>query len=255
MAGLSDLPDCFAPAFDDDTVDDLFEFTAGTAVLRIDDDNAASFSSSKTVLEPLPPAVEDVLGDRGVLLERVNPPTDAKSPTASAERPFVELHYDATVVGGDVFDSTRDQNYPLIVQLDLPPSGNSTVVRAWEAALQNVRAGESVVVTAASRYAYGAEGLETSVPPNSDIRYDIDVLDVRKTRKHVAVVDRTEEDGKTMSRLEEVRLEREIAAQRRLDEQELKDAEKAKKAEKTAAIKAKLDAKRAGGGKKKGKKK
>lgn len=255
MAGIPDLPARGTSAIDDDAVDDMFEFTAGTEALRLDDDEAGPCSQQNGKdLDPLPPGVEDVLGDRGVLLERVKPPKDASSPLASAERPFVELHYDAAVVGGETFDGTRDQNYPLIVQLDLPPSGNSTVVRAWEAALQKVRAGETVVVSAASRYAYGADGLENSVPANTDVRYNIDVLDVRATRKFVAVVDRSEEDGKTMSRLEEIRLEREIAAQRRHDEQELKDAENAKRAAKAAAIKEKMDAKRAGGGgKKKGK--
>lgn len=245
-------------ASDDDADDGMFEFATGLAALRIDadEDEAAAGSSAAAEQEPLAEGVEDVLGDRGVLLERVKPALDSSSPMASAERPYIELHYDAAVVGGEGFDSTRDQNYAQIVQLDLPPSGSSTVVRAWEAALQCVRAGETVVVTAAARYAYGKEGLAGSVPPGAGVRYKIDVLDVRATRKKVVVVDRTEEHASTMSRLEEIRVEREIAAQRRADEQELKDAESAKRAAKAAAVLAKMEAKKAGGGKgKKGGKK
>lgn len=229
----------------------MFEFATGLAALRIDADeeDGGGAAAAAAELEPLGEGVEDVLGDRGVLLERVKPARDAASPLASAERPYIELHYDAAVVGGEGFESTRDQNYAQIVQLDLPPSGASTVVRAWEAALQLVRAGETVVVTAAARYAYGREGVAGSVPAGAAVRYTIDVLDVRGTRRKVVVVDRTEEHASTMSRLEEIREEREIAAQRRADEQELKDAEKAKRAAKAAAVLAKMEAKKAGGGK------
>lgn len=249
---MEDLPEVRSgggAASDDDAEDGMFEFATGLAALRIDADEDEGGAGSAAEPEPLADGVEDVLGDRGVLLERVKPARDGTSPLASAERPFIELHYDAAVVGGDAFDSSRDQNYAQIVQLDLPPSGHSTVVRAWEAALQRVRAGESVVVTAAPRYAYGKDGLAGSVPPAAAVRYTIDVLDVRDTRKKPVVVDRSEEHASTMSRLEEIRLEREIASQRRADEQELKDADKAKRAAKAAAVLAKMEAKKAGGGK------
>jgi hypothetical protein len=93
------------------------------------------------------------------------------------------------------------------------------------------------------------------VPPDSDIRYEMDIIDVRETRRRMITVDRSEGD---MSRLDAVRHERDIAAQRRLDEQQLKDAEKARRAERAAAMKEKMDAKlagRAGGGKGKGRNK
>ncbi len=73
----------------------------------------------------------------------------------------------------------------------------------------------------------------------------MEILDVRATRKRVVTVDRSAED---MSRLDAIRYEREVAAQRRLDEQMIKDAEKKAKAEKAAAIKEKLAAKKQGGG-------
>lgn len=253
-SAMEDLPEpAVAAAVATADMNEMFEFTES---LRIEDDESGNSLITEKELSPLPEGVEDVLGDRGVLMRRSKPPTDLNSVLPCEQFPFVELHMSA-FVGDDQFDSTRDQNYPLIVQLDIPPSGNSTVIRAWEAALPTVRAGESFILTAAPRYAYGSDGsADIGVPANSEVRYEIDILDVRASRKKPAVVvDRSEED---MSRLDQIRVEREIAAQRRQDEQELKEKEKQAKAEKAAALKAKMDAKRAGGsgkggGKKKGK--
>lgn len=227
----------------------MFEFTTGVAALRLDDDEAAGATS----LPPLESGAEDILGDRGVVIKRRSPPANRSSPLASGKNRFVELHYDA-FVGSDKFDSTKDQNYAAIVELDLPPSGASNIVRAWEAALQKVRAGEVFTLYAQARYAYGTEGDASGVvKPGSDIRYEIEVIDIRSSKKVVIVEGRTTE-GDERERLDAIRIEREIASQRRADEKVLKDAENAKKAEKAAALKAKMDAKRAGAGNK-GKKK
>jgi hypothetical protein len=219
-------------------VEDLFEFTD---TLRLsDDENETTLDQ----LPPLPPGVKDVLGDRGVLLEVRRPPTSDSSAFPSERHPYVELEYEGWVIGEteDIrFDSTRDNGYSLTVQLDLPVSGKSSLIRAWEAALQHVRVGEVVVLTASTRYGYGADGMPPVVPPNSDLRFEIEILDVRSTPKRViAPVDDTQDD---LSRLDEIRRDREIAQQRRADEQELKVAEKNAKAEKAAAIQAKLAAK------------
>lgn len=250
MENSLDLSELDGPskAFDDEDVDDMFEFT-DTLRLSDEEGNGAGPSEENEKLPPLPDDTEDVFGDRGVLIKRVKPPADPQSPYPSKSRRYVELHYEGFVVEtGKKFDTTRDQNYPLIALLDIPPSGNSTLIRAWEVALQKVRAGETMVLTAASRYAYGAEGVAPDIPPHSDLRFEIEVLDVRSTHKRVVVVDHSKED---LSRLEEVRREREIAQQRRLEEQQIKDAEKKAKAEKAEAIKQKLAAKQTGGGKKK----
>lgn len=250
MADGFDLSELSGPrtAYDDEDVDGILEFTD---TLKVSDDESATAEASwnSNKFPPLAADTEDVFGDRGVLIKRVKPPTNRDSELPSKSHPYVELHYEGFVADTDKkFDSTRDQNYPLIALLDIPPSGNSTLIRAWEAALPRVRAGEIIVLTAASRYAYGDDGVPPDIPPRSDLRFEIEVLDVRATHKKVEIIDHSKED---MSRLEEIRREREIAQQRRLDEQQIKDAEKQAKAEKAAAIKEKLAAKLQGGGKKK----
>lgn len=269
MDGLDDLPapgarpssGAGASGFDDDDDDGLFEFT-NTLKLPAEDGNGdGDGDGDGEDLPPLEDGVEDLLGDRGVLLRRLPSPASASGTgasdkerlCASESNPYVEVHYEGYVCSTDKkFDSTRDQNYPLIALLDLPPSGNSTLIRGWEVAFPHIRQGEHVELTVASRYAYGESGVEPDIPPNSDLRFEIEVLDVRATQKRVQVVDNSKDD---MSRLEEVRREREIAQQRRMDEEKLKQDRNEGKVDRVAELQAKLAAKKAGKGAKKGAKK
>lgn len=175
----------------------------------------------------------------------------------SADHPFVELHFDGYLDStGERFDSSRDLNYPMIIRLDLPPSGQSTVIPGLELGLRELSAGDRATLTIKSAFAYGADGSD-DIPPNSDLRFELEVLDVRATRKRVKYppVDNTKSD---LSRLEDVRREREIAQQRREEEKLAKDEEKKRKADRAAQLREKIANKTKGGGakpKKGGKKK
>lgn len=175
----------------------------------------------------------------------------------SADHPFVELHFDGYLDStGERFDSSRDLNYPMIIRLDLPPSGQPTVIPGLELGLRELSAGDRATLTIKAPFAYGAEGSD-DIPPNSDLRFELDVLDVRATRKRAKhpPVDNTKSD---LSRLEDVRREREIAQQRREEEKLAKDEEKKRKADRAAQLREKIANKTKGGGakpKKGGKKK
>lgn len=230
-----------APQGDDD---DLFEFTTSLAL----DASDTEADEVKPELPPLAPGVEDLTGDRGVLLERKN--QIGKGPLPSKEVPFVELHYEGFLVSnGEKFDSSREQNYAVIVHLDIPLSGKSSVIRGLEIGLRVMREGEIGTLTLDARYAYGKDGAP-DVPPDSDLRFEIEVLHVRATHKRVVTVDVSEED---LSRLDVVKRQREIAQLRREEEASAKDEEKKRKAERAAAIREKLANKNKGkkGGKKK----
>lgn len=224
--------------------DDLFEFSTS---LRLSDDEGAPPPDD---LPPLAKGVEDLTGDRGVLVKRLKA-GDTGDNCPSKEEPYIEMHFEGFLVAtGDKFDSSRDQNYAMIVQLDIPASGKSSVIRGLEAALQQLRKGDVVSLTLASRYAYGKDGAP-DIPPDSDLRFEIEVLDVRATHKRVITVDSTQTD---MDRLEEIRRDREVAQQRREEERAVKEQEKTSKTDRAAALREKL-ANKNKGGKKGGKKK
>lgn len=229
--------------------EDLFEFTE---TLRLSDDESSHVAEKD--LPPLPEGTRDLTGDRGVLLALTKEADPNLGSKPSKEDPFVELHYEGFLVTtGDRFDSSRDQNYAMIVQLDIPPSGKSSLIRGLEIGLRELRPGDAGTLTVASRYAYGKDGAP-DIPPNSDLRFEIEVLDVRATHKRVVKVDSSKQD---LTRLEDIKRQREIAQQRREEEEALRDEEKKRKADRAAALREKLANKNKGGkkgGKKKGKK-
>lgn len=224
-------------------MDDLFDFTDS---LRLDAPEEDP-NEPKKELPPLPAGVEDLTDDRGVLLQRRGGQSKGEKP--SKEEQFVEMHYEGFLVSsGEKFDSSRDQNYAMVVQLDIPPSGKSTIIRGLEVGLRELSEGNNATLTIQSRYAYGKEGT-SDIPPDSDLRFEIEVLHVRSTNKRITVVDTSKKD---LSRLEDIRLQREMDQQRREDDALVKDAEKKTKPDRAAMLRQKLANKHKG---KKGKKK
>lgn len=231
-----------APNFDDD---DLFEFTETLQIL----DNDQTPPPTPKSLPPLPPDTQDLSNDRGILLHISKSGAGTIKP--SKEAPFIEIHYQGFLLSStEPFDSSREQNYPLVVQLDIPPSGKSTLIPGLEHGLRHLRQGDIATLTIASKYAYGKNGTQ-DIPPDSDLRFEVEVLDVRPTQKRVVKVDSSKND---LSRLDDIRREREKAQARREEEQAAKEDEKRRKAQRAAQLREKLANKNKGpkkGGKKK----
>lgn len=219
-------------------VDDLFEFTESLTL------DSGCISED---LEPVPDGYRDLSGDRGVLM-KVNEKGEGTQKPSSDYR-FVELNYDGFIVkNGEKFDTSRDQGYAFIAHLDIPVTGKSSLIRGLELGLREVAKGDKVTFLLKSDYGYGKEGMK-EVGPNEDLRFEVEVLDIRETHKVIVKEDNTEKD---LSRLEQVRLERERAQARREEQEQLKEAERKRKAERAELLKQKLAAKRQGGGSKKG---
>lgn len=238
-------PNGAGPSAIPNDIDDFFEFDNGEG------DSEGNGNVSESELEPLEPGVRDLTGDRGVLL-KLKTTEASKGDKPSEEEPYVELHFDGYLVtSGDRFDTSRDQNYTMTVKLDIPPIGKSTIIKGLERALKEVRAGDTATITIASKYAYGKEGHE-DIPVDSDLRFEIEVIDVRATAKRKDTEDTSQND---LNRLEEIKREREIAQLRREEEEAMKEAEKKPKVDRVAALREKLAQKHTKGGKKGSKKK
>lgn len=228
---------------------------------EVDDDLFDFHNSPRLDTSDLPPLAEneeDVLGDRGVILKRLSVPTDGGSCSSATEQengvkkqpseaqPYVELHYEGFIAGtGEKFDSSREQGYPLIACLDFA-GGTTNLIRGIDAALRTMYTGDRAELFIKSKYAYGESGC-TDVPPDTDLRFEVEIIDVRATHKRVAVVDNTKTD---LKRLEEVRKQREIASARRQEEEAIRNAAKCQKEDRLKQLHEKL----ANKNKKKGKK-
>lgn len=57
--------------------------------------------------------------------------------------------------------------------------GRNQVITCWDEVVARLTVGDSVTVTCPSATAYGSRGAGAAIPPNSDIKFDIDMLKFR----------------------------------------------------------------------------
>lgn len=243
--------------------DDLFAFEAGPQIIPNGTEGGK--------LEPLPEGFEDLLGDRGVIMnvkKRASSANGASSSSGgsskkseeervlpSKEAPYLEIHYAGYILSkegerGESFDRTVE--YALVVKLNFPWVAEGNLIRGLDTALRQLSPGDEAEIRIKSRYAYGEDGCAPNIEPNTDLSFDVNILDVRRTPKRT--VEETDDTETELSRLETIRKEREAAAARRQEEEALKTEAKSEKVDRVAALREKLAAKQ-NKGKGKGKKK
>lgn len=83
-----------------------------------------------------------------------------------------KVHYTGTFADGRKFDSSVDRNQPFVFGL-----GQGQVIQCWDKVVQSMSKGEKVKVVCPSRFAYGERGAGNVIPPNTDIHFEIELLD------------------------------------------------------------------------------
>ncbi|CAH2007241.1 unnamed protein product [Acanthoscelides obtectus] len=107
--------------------------------------------------------------DGGVLKEILKEGSGEAVPPHGSK---VTVHYTGTLVDGTKFDSSRDRGTPF--QFDL---GRGSVIKAWDIGVTTMKKGERAMLTCAPEYAYGEAGSPPTIPPNSTLKFDVEVLD------------------------------------------------------------------------------
>lgn len=87
------------------------------------------------------------------------------------------LHYVGTLPNGQVFDSSRDRNTPIIFV-----AGVGQVIRGWDEGVVGMRQDGKRILTIAPDYGYGSEAVG-SLPANSTLIFEIELLQVEKPVK------------------------------------------------------------------------
>lgn len=72
---------------------------------------------------------------------------------------------------GKEFDNSRTRDKPLTFII-----GIGSVIKAWDEGIMDMQLGEVAVLKVTSDYGYGAEGLPPMVPPNSDLEFEVELL-------------------------------------------------------------------------------
>lgn len=93
---------------------------------------------------------------------------DGPKPTASDR---VVVHYHGVLLDGTVFDTTYKIGVPTRLPLE-------NVIPCWKQAVPTIALGGKAIVTCPANTAYGAAGAGRLVPPNSVLKFEIDLLGI-----------------------------------------------------------------------------
>ncbi|MCB0310846.1 MAG: FKBP-type peptidyl-prolyl cis-trans isomerase [Bdellovibrionales bacterium] len=74
---------------------------------------------------------------------------------------------------GKKFDSSHDRGQPLSF-----PLGTGRVIKGWDEGCAGMKVGGKRVLTIPAQLAYGSRGAGDAVPPNSDLIFEVELLEV-----------------------------------------------------------------------------
>jgi FKBP-type peptidyl-prolyl cis-trans isomerase FklB len=95
---------------------------------------------------------------------------DGMSPKAEEK---VSVHYHGTFIDGRVFDSSVARKQPLSI-------GVNMVIKGWTEVLQLMKVGDKWKVVIPAEMAYGEQGARNTIPPNSTLIFEIELLAIEK---------------------------------------------------------------------------
>lgn len=97
-------------------------------------------------------------------------PVDGRSP---GRLDSVMVHYHGTLTDGTVFDSSYQRGMPATF-------GVGQVIPGWTEALQLMKPGDKWMLHIPSRLAYGSQAVGGKIPPNSDLIFQVELLQVMR---------------------------------------------------------------------------
>ena len=112
----------------------------------------------------------DILGNQKVY-KLITKEGDA-SPSRATKNTTAQIHYTGTLLDGTKFDSSRDRGQPFET-----PVGVGRVIKGWDAVMPTMAKNERCEVLIAPDFAYGEHGSPPTIPGNSHLIFDMEMLD------------------------------------------------------------------------------
>eukprot|EP00558_Chaetoceros_sp_UNC1202_P004806 CAMPEP_0197242788 /NCGR_PEP_ID=MMETSP1429-20130617/8430_1 /TAXON_ID=49237 /ORGANISM="Chaetoceros sp., Strain UNC1202" /LENGTH=110 /DNA_ID=CAMNT_0042702883 /DNA_START=37 /DNA_END=369 /DNA_ORIENTATION=+ len=86
----------------------------------------------------------------------------------------VMCHYTGTLASnGQVFDSSHKRNRPFQFKV-----GVGQVIQGWDEGVGDMQVGEKALLKITSDYGYGHRGAGGVIPPNADLNFEVELLDI-----------------------------------------------------------------------------
>lgn len=86
---------------------------------------------------------------------------------------MVRVHYTGWLMDGTKFDSSRDSDTPFKFSI-----GAREVIRGWDIGVNGMRVGGKRELIIPSKLAYGERGVPDAIPPNSTLKFEVELLEV-----------------------------------------------------------------------------
>lgn len=87
----------------------------------------------------------------------------------------VKVHYRGKLLDGTVFDSSFERGEPIQF-----PVGVGRVIRGWDEGIMTLVGGDKATLVIPSYLAYGERGAGGVIPPNADLIFDVELVEVVK---------------------------------------------------------------------------
>ena len=96
---------------------------------------------------------------------------DGASPSIGQK---VTVHYTGKLANGKKFDSSLDRNRPFSFVI-----GVGQVIKGWDEGVMSMKVGGKRKLIIPSDLGYGARGAGNVIPPNSELHFEVELLDVK----------------------------------------------------------------------------
>ena len=88
---------------------------------------------------------------------------------------MVKVHYQGTLINGEEFDSSYKRKQPAVFAVN-------GVIPGWTEALQMMKPGAKWELFIPSDLAYGTRGSGDKIPPNSVLKFKVELLEIVKEK-------------------------------------------------------------------------